>query len=345
MALEKDLISRFERLKAWLKEHQASGCLIQDPVNLLYYTGLNISTGILYVGLKKQALIVDFRYADRCQKLAPCPVVATKKFKDALRELNLPSQTVIDSQCAYVKDYELYNGFSKVVTYLGFLNQLRMIKDAGEIKWIKKSCALTSKGIQYIQKQCKEGITELELTQKLQMYFIKNGAEKMAFDPIVAFGKNSANPHYTPQNTKLKKNDVVLVDCGVVMKNYHSDMTRTFLFGKVSKKMELIYQLTWEAQKAAIKMCRPSVTVKELNDCVHTIFKKHQVDELFCHGLGHGIGLEIHEGPSLADPSMVLEKGMVITIEPGLYIPGLGGVRIEDSLLVTSKGTDNLTAY
>ncbi len=338
------LLARIEKVKKALKEHDVPGILIQDSVNLLYYTGVRISTGILYIGQDSEALIVDFRYSERCKKLSPVKVIATQKQKEGLSQLNLPKKVAIDSHCVLVKDQELYSQLTTLVSLPQFLSKLRMIKDAHEIKMIKKSCQITKDGMAYISKQLKEGVTEQEIAYKLEAHLKKLGAQKMSFDPIIAFGKNSANPHYTPQKVKLKKNDVALVDCGSIYENYCSDMTRTFICGKVSAKMEEIIELTLKAQKAAVKICKPGVTIQELNHKVRSIYEEHGVLDLFIHNLGHGVGIEIHEYPSLAlGQEMALQEGMVITIEPGLYIPNLGGVRMEDTILITKTGYQNLT--
>ena len=339
-----DLEKRAQKLIRWLKDRKLSGCLVQDPVNLLYYTGINISTGLLYIGVDKKVLFVDFRYYDRCKKEVPFEVMSTKSFKETLKNFSLPAKVGVDSHVVLLKDFELYKEFCEPISYPGFLTLIRMIKEPKEIKLIKESCELTKAGFKYIQRHFKEGVTEAQLAEMLQIYLLKQGATKMAFDPIVAFGKNAANPHYTPGNVKLKKNDVILIDCGSVWKNYYSDMTRTFIKGKVSKKMETLIELCKYAQKHAVDACKPGLSIKELNEIVQMIFKKEGVQDLFIHGLGHGVGLEVHEYPSLAQKEMVLEKGMIITIEPGLYVSGLGGVRIEDTLLITSNGNENLTS-
>lgn len=337
------LLQRKSKLVEWLKEHQVPGCIIQDPTNLFYYTGIKISTGILFFSATQQVLLVDFRYYERCKKAVPFDVQPAKNFKETLKSFPFPAKVAVDSFCILLKDYELFQQFTEVVSYPNFLAQKRMIKDNDEIKWITKSCQITQLGFNYIEKHLKAGITEIEMAQKLEAYLRKQGAEKMAFNPIIAFGKNAANPHYTPQNVKLKENDLILIDSGSVYKDYCSDMTRTYVKGTISKRMIELIELTKLAQKKATELCRPGLGVKMLVECVREIFIKEGVLELFTHGLGHGVGLEIHELPSLASSEMVLEKGMVITIEPGLYVPGLGGVRIEDTILITATGYQNLT--
>lgn len=339
-----ELNKRLQKLIVWLEEHKLSMCLIQDTINLFYYTGLHISTGLLLVSSKKTTLIVDNRYYDRCKREVPMNVLLTTGLKKTLKKLRWPQKVGVDSHTTLLKDFELYQEFCDPISYPGFLSKLRMIKDAKEANLIQKSCQLTKKGIAYIQRHFKEGITEKELAQKLELFFKKEGAQKMAFDPIVAFGKNAANPHYTPGNIKLKKNDLILIDCGCVLDDYYSDMTRTFIKGKISARMTKLVHICKKAQEKAVAICKPGVRLEELNEVVHAVFKEEEVNELFIHSLGHGVGLEVHESPTLSTKEMVLKKGMVITIEPGLYVSGLGGVRVEDTLLITSKGYESLTS-
>lgn len=336
------LTKRTQKLKSWLKKNNHEGCLIQDPHNLFYYTGLHMSAGILFFTQKKQILIADFRYAARCEKLAPFKVMGIKSYQDALKKLTFPKEMVVDGEIMTLQLAKGYSKYTKLKSIPGFLGKQRVIKDAEEIKHITKSCEITSKGYTYIRKHLKEGVTEQEIAMKLEFYLRKIGAEKMSFDPIVAFGKNSANPHYTPQNVKLKKNDVVLIDSGCVYNGYCSDMTRTYLIGKVSPKMQKIYDLVAEIQQRAVDMCTVGTPLDSISDAVHDFFKKHNVDDLFIHSLGHSMGIEIHEAPRFNVPDKI-EPGMVLTVEPGLYIEGLGGVRIEDSILMTAKGPKSLT--
>ncbi|MCH9633967.1 MAG: Aminopeptidase YpdF [Chlamydiae bacterium] len=336
------LTKRRDRLKKWLKENNLQGCLIQDPTNLFYYTGMHMSAGILFFTQKKQVLIADYRYAARCQQLAPFPVLATKSYASALKKLSFPKEMAVDGDIFTLSVAKQYASYTKIKSIPGLLGNLRICKDTEEIKRIKKSCEITAKGYTYIKKHFKEGVTEKELAFKLEFYLRKLGAEKMSFDPIVAFGKNSANPHYTPQDVKLKKNDVILIDSGCIYDGYCSDMTRTYLVGKAAPKMQRIYDLVAQIQKEAIEMCQVGVPLDSIEKATHTFFKKHEVDDLFIHSLGHGLGIEIHEAPRYNTKNCV-EEGMVLTVEPGLYIDGLGGVRIEDTLLVTQKGPKILT--
>lgn len=336
------LIERTQKLKVWLQKEGHAGCLIQDAHNLFYYTGLHLSAGILFFTLEKQILIADYRYAERCKEFAPFEVLATKSYKEALQKISFPKEMVVDGEIMTLEEAKGYSKWAKLKSIPGFLGQLRRVKDGEEIQRITKSCEMTAKGYDYIEQYLEEGVTEQEIAMKLEFYLRSLGAEKMAFDPIVAFGKNSANPHYSPQNVKLKKNDVVLIDSGSLYKGYCSDMTRTYLIGKVPPRMKEIYDLVAHIQSKAVDMCEVGTPLKSISDAVHTFFKEQGVDELFIHSLGHSMGIEIHEAPRF-DVLDKIEPGMVLTVEPGLYIHNLGGVRIEDSILMTEKGPKNLT--
>ncbi len=189
-------------------------------------------------------------------------------------------------------------------------------------------------------------MTELEVARALEIYCLKNGAEGMSFESIIAFGKNSALPHHHPGNTKLKENDIALFDLGVILNGYCSDMTRVDFVGKGNSTLRKLYDVNRAAQKVALAKCRPGVKLKELDQAARRVMASAELEELFIHNLGHGVGLEVHESPSISskgiDRNVMLEEGMAITIEPGLYLPGKGGVRYEDTIVITAKGYVNL---
>ena len=234
----------------------------------------------------------------------------------------------------------------KVSAKKGLVDDLRLIKDAHEIRLMKKAAELGYKAYQYIRKKLKPGVTEIELAKLLEIYCLKEGATGMSFEPIIAFGKNSALPHYHPGKTKLKANDIVLFDLGVMLNGYASDMTRVDFVGKVDPKLREIFEVNKAAQRMALAKCRPGVKLKELDIAARRVMKSAGYEEYYVHGLGHGIGLEVHEFPGIKvkgiDRNVVLEPGMVITIEPGIYLPGKGGVRYEDTIVITKDGYVNL---
>lgn len=221
-----------------------------------------------------------------------------------------------------------------------------MIKDEGEIRKMKKSAQFAFEAYQFAKRKLKVGITEGELARDLEIYCLKKGAERMSFESIIAFGKNTALPHHHPSKTKLKANDIVLFDLGVVLDGYCSDMTRVDFVGKVDPKLRHLYEVNRAAQRVALAKCKPGVRLKELDRAARRVMKSAGLEEYFIHSLGHGVGLDVHEYPRIkfdgVDRNLELQVGMAITIEPGLYLPGKGGVRYEDTVVITPKGYTNL---
>jgi Xaa-Pro aminopeptidase len=233
----------------------------------------------------------------------------------------------------------------KLIPVTHSFKTLRAIKEKQEIVLMKKSAALLWKGFQFLRKALKKGVTEKELATRFEIFCLENGAERLAFEPIIAFGKNGAMPHYRSQNVKLKDGDAVLIDIGVVLNNYHSDMTRVVFYKKEDPYIRHLYDIVKRAQMSALKLCRPGTKFKELDLAARKIMREEGVEDLFVHSLGHGIGLETHEYPRIKfdneDKDVVLESGMVFTVEPGLYVPGKGGVRYEDTIVITPTGYAN----
>lgn len=192
----------------------------------------------------------------------------------------------------------------------------------------------------------KRGITEVELAQAFTIFALQQGAEKLAFDPIIAFGDRTAMPHYHPQKIPLQSGDPVLIDIGVSLDHYHSDMTRVVFFEKADPFLHHVYQVVKKSQEAALKECRAGAAVATLDLAARAVMRQENMEEAFLHSLGHGIGLETHEFPRLKsrgdNTDIPLEAGMVVTIEPGLYYAGKGGIRYEDTVIVTPTGCENL---
>lgn len=344
------------RIKALQTSIHAEGLLIEDPVNLLYLTGLNLSCGKLLLSKTQSLLLVDGRYLEVAQKKAPLPV----ELDDSAVFLNFSKNNRITTW-KFDPQFTSYERFTQLQKLLDvplslpcqtssgevspLFESLRVIKDDTEILKMKKSARLLWKGFLFIKQSLKVGITEKELATQFEIFCLKNGAEKLAFEPIIAFGANSAMPHYRAGNRRLKKGDLVLIDIGVVKDHYHSDMTRVLFFKKTDPYLAHLYALVKESQKAALSLCRPGVKIGQLDRAAREVFKREGVEDLFIHSLGHGIGLKTHEFPRIKqdgkDKKTVLKKGMVFTIEPGLYIPGTGGVRYEDTIVITENGYTN----
>ncbi len=335
-----------DRINAVFKAHKVDVLIIEKPIDLFYLTGLNLSLGTLLISKKGGQLFVDERYLAFAKKNGPCP--CEKTTKEALsKKLNSYSKIGFDAaETLYARFEELSKlTIKELIPLKKLTDATRAIKTPTEIKALKKSAALLWKGFQFLKKNLKVGITEKAAATLFEVFCLEKGAEGMAFEPIVAFGKNTAFPHYRPGSTRLKKGDSVLLDLGVVVDHYNSDMTRTFFFGKPDPRLVVFHAVVKEAHDAALLYCRPGVKVGELDRAARRVIEKAGLDAHLAHSLGHGVGLEIHEFPRLKiqgeDSNVTLKEGMVITIEPGLYWPGVGGCRLEDTIVITREGYDN----
>lgn len=356
-----EIKKRIRRLQNFLVENQCDAIIVDDTVNLLYLTGLELSAGQLLVSTTTARLIVDGRYYEKCKMHSPVPTVLQKKeilskllqsapFR-AVEKIGFDADTISYQRTldyrAILRSVNEENPKRKPLRFIplnGPISQLRMIKDEDEIKLLKKAADLGSKGFDYLCSLLKPGITELEAAAELEIFWKKHGSQGLAFDSIIAFGTNGSMPHYRPQQVKLKKGDPVLIDIGVKCGHYHSDMTRTVFMKKPVAIMEEIYQLVLKAQLAALKQCKPGTVIGDLDRTARDVITEGGYGKNFSHSLGHGVGLEIHEHPFLRSTSTdILRAGMVITVEPGIYLPDIGGVRIEDTVVITAKGHENLT--
>jgi len=337
-------LDRVSKLQSFLKTWKVDGCLIENPLDLFYLTGLQLSLGILVVLPDNAQLFVDGRYIEFAKKNSPVPVELLSKEFTFLKQI---SSLAFDSHLTTVeREKQLKKLYPGVLTPLPqLLKQLRSIKDGAELKAMKKSAAVLWKGFEHIRRSLKVGVTEKELALSFEIFCRKQGAEKLAFDPIIAFGKNSAFPHYRAGSAKLKKGEIVLIDIGVVVDHYHSDMTRTIFFGKADSRLILLDSAVKKAHAAATALCKSGAKVGDLDKAARQVIQEAGLQELILHSLGHGIGLETHEFPRIKfqgeDHDALLRAGMVITIEPGLYLPGVGGVRHEDTIVITEKGYNN----
>ena len=225
------------------------------------------------------------------------------------------------------------------------LDGLRVIKNEEELAWMERAEQIGDEAFSYILGELRPGISELEVAAKLEYFMRSNGAEKVSFDAIVASGLNSAMPHAVPTGKLLEKGDFVTLDFGCKYQGYCSDMTRTVVIGKADSRQKEIYQIVLDAQLAALEGLRPGMTGAEGDRLAREAIEKAGYGEYFGHGLGHSVGLEIHEKPALSmKDQTVLCPGMIETVEPGIYIPGFGGVRIEDMVVLTETGIRNLTS-
>ena len=349
---------RIQNVQKSLKEKNVDMLIFDDFTSLFYLTGKKFSLGKIFISQMDATLFVDSRYIEAAKKDSGLNVelISEKTLSDFILKNKIAKIGFDSSNMTYlsydklkqflekIKDKNLDLDF-KIVPINNPLKDFRLIKDSSEIASMKKAASLTWKGFEHVCLLLKENMTEKELAFEFEMFVKKNGAEKLSFDPIFSFGKNTSQPHHHPDNTKLKLNDIILMDVGVVVDGYCSDMTRVIFFGSADPKLEKLYSIVKQAQNSAISTCRPGIKLKEVDLAAREVLKKENLEEYFTHSLGHGVGLEVHEFPKIKfdteDKDEVLKPGMVITIEPGLYIPDFGGVRYEDMILITSDGCEN----
>jgi len=352
----KDMVfnKRIRRLRRAISEEKVDAVLVTDLTNIKYLTGFAGSFGLFLVTPKETAFFTDFRYIETVQKnVAADEIIKTSRDhledvkrearKRKIRKLGFESKTLTHADYLRLAGKV---GERKLVPLKDTVEKLRMIKDDDEIAQIRKAVRLTEKALRHIRKFFEPGITEKHLATELEIFFKLNSDGEPGFRPIIAFGRGSSMPHYASSNRKLKAKDMVLVDLGTPAGGYHADLTRTWLSRSMNAKEKEIYTIVLDAQQAAIDRVKPGVAFTSIDSAARQFISKRGYAEYFGHGLGHGIGLDVHELPRLSPKGKGrCRKGMVFTIEPGIYIPGWGGVRIEDDVLVTESGCEVLSSF
>ncbi len=349
--------ARLKRLHGLLDSAACEALLIEYPTDLFYLTGLELSTGKLIVTKEDSLLIVDGRYIEKSgeQTLYPVALLREGLLKEWLTAQKIHHLGFDPAKTTYQVFLDLQRlaeelhraTYSLQVAPVGSLvQQLRLIKDPKEIVRLQEAAHLGYQGYEFVASLLREGVREEELALQLEFFWKKRGGSHLAFDPIIAFGANSSMPHYRAGTAILKENTVVLMDIGVVRAHYHSDMTRVLFWGSPPPLLATLYSIVEEAKNRALALCRPGTLIGELDQAARGFITLKGYGEAFPHSLGHGIGLETHEPPTIREKgayhAMPLQPGMVITIEPGIYLPGVGGIRLEDMVVITRDGYRNL---
>lgn len=350
-------LERVARLRRLFDREALSHLLITSPEDVAYLTGFHGGDSYLLIPSHDAAraiILSDFRYEE---ELAPQRrdfeiVIRTQGMHAALVQLlrdcgvtRLGIQSEVTSVAELRGLEHAMEGTGVTFTETnGLVAQLRVRKDASEIATIRKAISIQQAALKEVIQTIRVGQTELEIAARLESAMKVRGSSAPAFETIVGANANGSLPHYRPHAVKLKKNQPLLIDWGAVYQGYRGDMTRTFCMGKWPAKIAEIYKIVLDAHKLAAAGLKAGTTTKAVDALARDYITKHGYGELFGHGLGHGIGLKTHEEPSLSHraPETALEPGMVVTIEPGIYIAGVGGVRIEDNYVVTEAGSENL---
>lgn len=344
-----------------LKAKKISGILINKPENVHYLSGFKGSFGELVFTKNKKFLLTDSRYELEAQKNCnkSFEIIIIEDYQEDLKKLakklRLKSLGFESNHLTYSRflSYKKILKGIKLEPLKNDIDLLRIIKTEEEIHKLQLSQNLNEKVLTSILPLLKIGTSEIEIAKKIVIAGLDLGADCLSFEPIVAFGKNAASPHYTPSNYKLRSNEPVLIDMGFKLNGYCSDMSRTFLPKNSPSALLAAYSAVLEAQENCINTLRAGDQATTGDTLSRSLLEKYNLSEYFTHANGHGIGLEIHEAPSLShklkhkDRNIILQKNMVVTVEPGVYIQNQFGIRIEDMIVIKGKTipNKNLTSF
>lgn len=345
-------MNNIEKLR--LEMPQENYCaLITSDINRRYFCGMKSSAGAVLVFPDAAYLLIDFRYFEKAkEKVTVCEVVRSVKFYDQLSDLlkkhgtekiYIEADTMTVSELSTYKE-KLSNHDINSTSFLSkAITKLRSVKTPSELEKMQKAQDIAEAALENaLANVIKEGATELEVARALDFYMLSHGAEEISFETIALSGKNTSVPHGVPSDKKIQKGEFVLMDFGAVFDGYHSDMTRTVCVGEPTAEMREIYDITLEAQKRCLDMLKSGIVCKDLDACARDYIAEKGYGEAFGHGLGHSVGLEIHESPAAnTRDTTILTENIVMTVEPGIYLPEKFGVRIEDCVFVTKNGYTN----
>lgn len=344
--------TRVIRLREAMNKRNLEAVLITGEVNRRYVTGFTGSSGYVLVTLQDAWLLTDFRYLIQAAEQAQGFQVVDHgaSVTGALHSL-LSGASIkhlgFEEELISFADYRSYECELKPVELVpvsGLVEELRMFKDSGELELMKAAADLADRTFMHMLDVLKPGIREWDAALELEIFMRKNGAAGPSFDTIMASGERSALPHGRASERIMQAGDLVTMDFGALMNDYCSDITRTVALGTPSEELRKIYDITLEAQLRAVEGIRPGMTGREADALARDCIASYGYGEYFGHSTGHGLGMEVHEAPRLSKASdTVLEPGMVVTVEPGIYLPGIGGVRIEDDIVITETGNRRLT--
>jgi Xaa-Pro aminopeptidase len=348
---------RAERLRELLDDAGCDALLVTNLTNVRYLTGFSGSAAMLAVLPDELLLVTDGRYGDQAQdeveRSGVRATVRVGRTSDEQRDqlvgmlkgiqwLGVEADHITwDQQQSFESDWF---PAATLVPTKGLVAELRTVKDEGEVARIEAACSMADAALAAARPRLGDVPTEAEIALELEWQMRRLGADGTSFETIVASGPNGARPHHRASQRRIKAGDLVVIDFGALLEGYHSDMTRTLAVGEVSETQERMWEVVREAQAAGVAAVAAGVEAREVDEASRAVIRDAGWEEAFVHGTGHGVGLDIHEGPRVAATSDArLTAGNVVTVEPGVYLPEHGGVRIEDTILVTSEGSRTLS--
>lgn len=346
--------ARLNALRQSMAAEKLDAMFFVNRSNIRYLSGYAGDEAYLLISRDRQVLITDFRYQEQAEAECPDyqvvlhqnPTVPWHKLagdicaEQGVRRLAFERDHI--TYAMYDELREAIGGIAELVAMSGVAEALRYVKEEREISLMRQACAATDRVFAEICGSIKPGMTEKDLARELLYLIMKQGCEA-SFSSIVAAGPNGSLPHANPSDRQIKEHEFITMDFGCAYAGYHADMTRTVIIGRPDAKQKEIYGIVLEAKQRAEKIIRAGLTGREVDAAARDYIAEKGYGENFGHGLGHGVGLDIHEGPRInQNCSQVLKSGCLVTVEPGIYLPGWGGLRIEDTVLVTESGHENL---
>lgn len=316
-------------------------------MNVRYLTGFESSNAAVLVEPERVRLFTDFRYAERARELEGVEVEETKRYLYSDLPERISGRVAFEADAVTYANYEfLREGGVELAPRRGVVESLRAVKEQEELDAIRRATEVTDRTYERLVEERFAGRTEKELVWRMHQLFHECGADGLAFEIDIAAGPTAASPHALPGDRIVEVGDLVLVDAGAIVDGYCSDCTRTFAVGEVSDSLRHVYEVVREAQQAGLDAVRPGASGREVDAAARVVIAGAGYGESFGHGLGHGLGLLVHEAPNLRPESEeLLAPGNVVTVEPGIYLSGVAGVRIEDLVVVTEDGFEVLTSF
>ncbi|MUK87156.1 M24 family metallopeptidase [Ornithinibacillus sp. L9] len=344
-------MEKLTKLRTALQENDLDALLIASPINRRYVTGFTGTAGVAIVSKDDARFITDFRYTGQATEQAKDFTVIEHKqlieleIADQLKQLNVKRLGFEKSHMTYAT-YENYKKVidAELVPTSEIVENIRLIKTEDELSIMKKAAQIADQAFEHIQGFIKPGVKEIDVSNELEFFMRKQGATSSSFDIIVASGFRSAMPHGVASTKEIQSGELVTLDYGALYQGYCSDITRTFAVGEISDELRNIYNTVLEAQLRGVDGIKPGMSGKEADALTRDYITEKGYGEYFGHSTGHGLGMEVHEGPGLSYRNEgKLEQGMVVTVEPGIYVPNVGGCRIEDDIVITENGNERLT--
>lgn len=344
-------MEKLQKLRALMEKKDLDAFIVTSAQNRRYISGFTGSAGLLIITKSKQLFITDFRYIEQATEQAPDFEIIEHKqsiIQEAAAQLLKESAQRVGFEHEDVT-FALYQQFQNavhadLVPASGLIEELRLIKSETELAIMKTAAEIADAAYTHILTFVKPGMKEIEVSNELEFFMRKQGATQSSFDTIVASGYRSALPHGVASDKEIQKGELVTLDYGALYNGYCSDITRTFAVGEISDNLREIYDIVLEANLRGVAGVKPGITGKEADALTRDYITEKGYGQYFGHSTGHGLGMDVHESPALSFRSdTVLKPGMVVTVEPGIYIPEVGGCRIEDDLVLTADGSERLT--